>query len=304
MSGLLSIYKNKLEGYKRFYSIVKTIKMVTMAKYRLAMPRVKSRDYTLRYTEKCFGEEIDEELVIKNATKTLLYVPISTNRGSCGALNSNTFRYIESCISPNTKIFTVGKKGNDALSKLFPKEYTFAVINDMKQAQHFAYATYILENANTIPDVERTQIIFTRYISAGSQRQAVYNIPAFDKWLEGLTTAASTEEKKTHYQFANAVLENDENLVRDFYDFHSTLAILNAVCENELSEYAARIVAVEGQLTNIQQLQQRTNYLYNKTRQGSITASLCEIIGAVSAMESNLAKGVKRDGSKFWDIKA
>ena len=68
---------------------------------------------------------------------------------------------------------------------------------------------------------------------------------------------------------------------------------------NELSEYAARIVAVEGQLTNITSLQQKTGYLYNKTRQGSITSSLIEIISAMNAMESNVAKGVKRN--RFWE---
>lgn len=75
--------------------------------------------------------------------------------------------------------------------------------------------------------------------------------------------------------------------------------MLNAVAENELSEQAARLVAVEGQLTNILTLQQRTNYLYNKTRQSSITASLIEILSAMSSLEGNAAKGVKRE--KFWE---
>ncbi len=83
------------------------------------------------------------------------------------------------------------------------------------------------------------------------------------------------------------------------YDFHATLNVLNAVCENELSEQAARMVAVEGQLTNIMQLQQKTNSLYNKTRQSSITASLIEILSAMSSLEGNAAKGVKRE--KFWE---
>jgi F-type H+-transporting ATPase subunit gamma len=76
---------------------------------------------------------------------------------------------------------------------------------------------------------------------------------------------------------------------------------LNAVSENELSEYAARIVAVEGQMTNIMQLQNKTLYMYNKTRQGSITAALIEILSAISAMEGNSAKGVKRN--EFWSTK-
>jgi F-type H+-transporting ATPase subunit gamma len=273
-----------------------------MAKYRLALSRVKTRDSTLRYTEKLFHQDFEEEAVIKGAQQTLLYVPITSNRGSCGALNSNTFKYVETILSKNTKLMPIGKKGNDSLSKLFPKEFTFSIINDMKQPMHFGFATYIFDCMNTVPNVERTQILFTRYISAGIQRNAVYNIPVFDKWLEKISVSASTENDKKNYLFANAVLNLDDAVIRDFYDFHSTLAILNAVSENELSEYAARIVAVEGQLTNIAQLQARTLYLYNKMRQGSITASLIEILSAMNAMEGNAAKGVKR--TEFWSAKA
>ena len=48
-----------------------------------------------------------------------------------------------------------------------------------------------------------------------------------------------------------ALGEKEEGAVEDFYDFHTALTILNAACENELSEYAARIIAVENQLSNI-----------------------------------------------------
>jgi len=299
MSGKLRLYKDKLEGYKKFYSIIKTIKMVTMAKYQLAMARVKTRDFTLRYTEKCFSAETNEAAAIANATGNLLYIPITSNRGSCGALNSMAYKYIESVLSPKCQVLAIGKKGNDSLSKLFPKEYKMAIINDMKQPMHFAYATYIWEYAQTFADTDRVQLLYNRYVSAGVQRQAVYNIPSYAKWMEGLSDAASTTNQKNRYLFANALLLNEEETVRDFYDFHASLTVLNAVCENELSEQAARLVAVEGQLTNIMSLQQRTNYLYNKTRQSSITASLIEILSAMSSLEGNAAKGVKRE--KFWE---
>jgi F-type H+-transporting ATPase subunit gamma len=300
MSGKLRFYKEKLEGYKKFYSIVKTIRMVTLAKYRTAQVRVKTRDYTLRYSEKAFSQpQFDEMASIATAHNPIVYVPVTSNRGSCGALNSNAFKYIDSIMSKNCNLVVVGKKGNDSLFKLFPAEFKMGIINDMKQPMHFAYATFVWENVQTIENAERVQILFNRYVSAGSQRQAVYNIPSFQKWLDGLGDAASTENQKDRYLFANALLNEDEELIRDYYDFHAALTMLNAVAENELSEQAARLIAVEGQLTNIQTLQHRTNSLYNKTRQGSITAALIEILSAMNAMEGNSAKGVKR--LKFWE---
>lgn len=299
MSGKLRLYKDKLEGYKKFYSIVKTIKMVTLAKFRQASARTKTRDFTMRYTEKMFGQAWEEEAVVKGAKGTLLYIPITTNRGSCGALNSNMNRYLDTVLSPKTKFLTIGKKGMDSHSKLFPEQFLMGIQHEYKNPMHFNYATFIWETAKTVSDVERYQIVYSRYISAGVQRQAVYNIPSFEKFQESLADASSTENQKERYVFANAVNNNDEEFVRDFYDFHATLAVLNATLENELSEQAARLVAVEGQLTNISQLQLKTQSLYNKTRQGSITASLIEILSAMSSLEGNAAKGVKRNN--FWE---
>jgi ATP synthase F1 gamma subunit len=298
MSGKLRLYKEKLEGYKKFYSIVKTIKQVTLAKYRQATPRVATRDYTLRYTEKCFGgNAIEEEEVIKAATGTLLYIPVTTNRGSCGALNSNIYKYLDTVTSSKTKFLCIGKKANDSVSKLFPQEYLYTMINDMKQAMHFAYASYIVENVQLVPNVERVQVVFSRYLSAGVQRQATYTLLPYDKWSEKMNNTGASDEKGNK-GFVNAFLNLDADLQKDYYDFQSTLLVLNAVSENELSEYAARIIAVEGQLQNIQSLQYKTQYLFNKTRQGSITASLIEIISAMNAMQGNAAKGVQKEA--FW----
>ena len=304
MSGKLRIYKEKLEGYKKFYQIVKTIKMVTLAKYRQTVVRAKTRDMAMRYTEKCFKvADYNEDALLAAATpkKVQLFIPISTNRGSCGALNSNTNKYIESVIESGkgVKLMPIGKKGNDSLSKLFPNEYDRGIVHDMKVPLSFSFGSYVYENALQIPEVERMEIVYSRFLSAGVQRQAVISIPNFEKFMENISTAATSEKDKENNSFANALLSHEEETVRDFYDFHAANAITHALLENELSEYAARVVAVEGQLTNIQSLQQKTLYLYNKTRQGSITAALIEILSALGAMEGNAAKGVQK--KNFWD---
>jgi ATP synthase F1 gamma subunit len=298
MSGKLRLYKEKLEGYNRFYSIVKTIKMVTLAKFRQAQGRIKTRDYTLRYTEKAFSKP--GHLAGDTPQGKVVYIPVMTNRGSCGALNSNVVRAIDQVASSRAYIMPLGKRGFDSLSKLYPASFRMGIVNDMREPMHFAYASYIWENAQQLcPDADRTHIIFHRCVSAGSQKQTYYNIPAYEKWKEDLVDASSTENQKSRYLFANTLLNEDEQMIRDFYDFHATLAILNAVCENELSEQAARLVAVEGQLSNISALQQKTSSLYNKTRQSSITSSLIEIISAMTSLEGNAAKGVQR--TNFWE---
>mmetsp|Transcript_24350 Transcript_24350/g.37920 ORF Transcript_24350/g.37920 Transcript_24350/m.37920 type:complete len:299 (-) Transcript_24350:62-958(-) len=297
MSGKLRLFKDKLEGYKRFYSIVKTIKMVTLAKFRQSMSRLKTRDGGLRYSDKAFAMKSE---ACMQSIENILFVPITTNRGSCGPLNSNIYRYIDSNLSKGSKIMAIGKKGNDSLSRLFPSEYAHTILNDMKNAQHFGYASYILENARAC-NSSGIQVVYNRYISAGVQRQAVYYLPCFDSWMDKVAVVASSEKDKENYQFFNAILNMEEVDMKDFFDFHSSMVILNAVCENEHSEYAARLIAVESQMTNIGQLQQKTQYMYNKLRQGSITAALIEILSAMSAMSDSTKKKMAKP--RFWEAK-
>jgi len=312
MAGKLKFYKEKIEGYKKFYGIVATIKKVALSKYRALQVRTKTRDYTQRYTKKVFdiGEDLEEEEQIKNLNK-LMYLCIGTNRGNCGPTNSNQYKYlggIAEAAEKRATFLTVGKKAGAAIEKLYPDQYAgVSLLNDDKQMKHFAWANYVLENLDNVStDYDRLQIIFHRFISAGQQRQTRYNLPAWDSWLTQINEIGNSPEpaadsgKLNNYRLANAILDKEEDEVRDFFDFHRAIAFLNAHCENELSEAAARIVAVEGQLTNIQELLTKSTMIYNKTRQAAITTALIEILSAMTAMADG-QKGSGIQKNRFWE---
>jgi F-type H+-transporting ATPase subunit gamma len=304
--GALRVWKEKLEGYKKFHQIVKTIKMVTLAKYRQTVIRTRTRDETLRYTRKVFDQpEISEEEAISKYEK-LLYVPVTSNRGSCGALNANMMRYMEEIASPKMKILAIGKKGLDALPKILPKNFDRTIINDMKQAMSFQYSAFVVESIQSF-EWNRCQIVYNRYIQASSQRMAAFNLPTFEDWKARVEEESSGDGKVEgegmiqNLSMLTALGEKDEVTLGDFYDFHAALTVLNAVSENELSEYAARIVAVENQLNNITGLKNKAEYTYNKTRKELITAELLEIIGTMIVMTAGRKQGLKKN--EFWAAK-
>jgi F-type H+-transporting ATPase subunit gamma len=312
MAGKLKMYKEKIEGYKKFYGIVSTIKKVALSKYRFMQARVKTRDYTQRYTKKVFdiGDDLEEDEAIKSLNK-LMYVCIGTNRGNCGPTNSNQYKYLGAVAEAAEKkatFFVIGKKPGGAIAKLYPEQFTgLTLLNDDKHMKHFGWTTFVLEHLDHVAtDYDRLQILFHRFVSAGSQKQTRYNIPSWDGWLGQINEIANSAEpaadsgKLNNYRLANAILDKEESEVKDFYDFHRAIAFLNAHSENELSEAAARIVAVEGQLTNIQELLVKTTLLYNKTRQAAITSALIEILSAMTAMaDSQKGSGVQKN--RFWE---
>lgn len=303
--GTIRFWREKLAGYKKYHQIVKTIKMVTLAKYRQTVARTKIRDETLRYTRKVLdGPTVEEEDVIAKSD-ALLYIPITTNRGSCGPLNSNTYRYLGEVESPQMQIISIGKKGLDTLNKVMPDSFDRSIVNDMKQAQSFQFASYVVDHMKSA-EWDRCQIIFHRFHGAASQKLAVFNIPPFDAWRAGIEEdsagegAIAEEGLLQSLPMKTALGEKDEGVLEDFYDFHVALSVLNAACENELSEYAARIIAVENQLSNITGLMNEADYTYNKTRKELITAELLEIIGTMIVMNAaGGSGGLSKD--TFWE---
>jgi len=301
--GTIRFWREKLAGYKKYHQIVKTIKMVTLAKYRQCVVRTKIRDETLRYTRKVLdGPTVSEEDAIANS-ENLLYVPFTTNRGSCGAMNSNVVRYLTEVESPKMNIISIGKKGLDTLAKLFPDSFDRSIMNDMKQAMSFQFAAYVVDHMKTV-EWDRAQIIFHRYHGAATQKLAVFNIPTYEDWRAQIEEDSAGEGSLAEdgllqsLPMKTALGEKEEGVLEDFYDFHISLAVLNATCENELSEYAARIIAVENQLGNITGLMQLADYTYNKTRKELITAELLEIIGTMTAMNAGKKGGLTKD--QFW----
>uniref|UniRef100_A0A7S1IX57 ATP synthase subunit gamma n=1 Tax=Eutreptiella gymnastica TaxID=73025 RepID=A0A7S1IX57_9EUGL len=301
--GTIRFWREKLAGYKKYHQIVKTIKMVTLAKYRQTVTRTRVRDQTLRYTRKVLdGPTESEDKVVANAEQ-LLYMPITTNRGSCGSLNSVMMNYLAEVASPKMRIIAIGKKGLDSLPKLMPDNFDRSIVNDMKQAQSFQFAAYVVDHMRTV-EWDRAQIIFNRFHSASTQKIAVYNIPKYQSWKQKVEDDSAGEGKLAEegllqsLPMLTALGEKEEGQVEDFYDFHTALTILNAACENELSEYAARIIAVENQLSNITDLMHKADYIYNKTRKELITAELLEIISAMTAMTAGKKDGLKKE--KFW----
>jgi len=307
--GKLRFFKEKRELYTKYKQLISTLKMVTLARYRQSLPRIQSRDQSMTFTKSAFfvsdaDEQNDPTPPQANETK-VLYVPITTNRGSCGAMNTSIVRYISKMDSEKYKVLVVGKKGQDTMSKVLAKNYIGAIINDMKQAISFAYAAEIAAKMFELQQTEkfdRTAIIFTRYVSASAQRMSVFNIPKFETWLDNIkkgSAATGGKEDKNPYYYSNTLMEADANELQNYYTFEVAQAILHAVSENELSEYASRLVAVENQLTNITGLLLASEYNYNKTRKELITSELLEIISTMSAIQGG-GKGGKVPKPEFY----
>eukprot|EP01013_Petalomonas_cantuscygni_P016613 TRINITY_DN33642_c0_g1_i1.p2 TRINITY_DN33642_c0_g1~~TRINITY_DN33642_c0_g1_i1.p2 ORF type:complete len:436 (-),score=132.89 TRINITY_DN33642_c0_g1_i1:333-1640(-) len=299
----IKAFREKVILYTKLKKNINTFKNVTMARYIKAQERTKNRDTSVGVTAKLFSmPELD--VPVKPSTK-LLSLNITTNRGTCGALNSRQAQNLQQIITAgyNVRAITVGRKGTDSFAALLPENLVSSVIIETEHAPTTSnvIANLIFE----AEDWDVCRVSFTRWVSVARQDWAYVAIPSFERFSATVKGSASMPEvakgTTNNARLLNALIGMDEEILRAFWEFHVQTTINFAVEENSLSELAARIVAVENQLQNISKLRDWAQTMYNKTRQASVTAELLELTSAAAAMEGidlEEAQGKARRGSK------
>ena len=126
--------KNRIESVKSTRKITKAMQMVAAAKLRRAQESAEAgRPYSERMSEVMsnlargisIGEDSPELLAGRTDEKTVLVVVATSERGLCGGFNSSIVKLAKTKImklreeGKAVKIFTIGKKGREQLTREF-----------------------------------------------------------------------------------------------------------------------------------------------------------------------------------------
>ncbi len=216
-----------------------------------------------------------------------MVIVISTDKGLCGALNTNLFREVSKYDTATTEFVAAGKKGAQFLARTKRKlvgEFTY------KDTPTFAEAAAISRfaiDAFMKGEVDAVDVMYTRFINTLSQRPDMRVLLPMGS-IESLRTAATgktaEELKKPEGEGIDFIYEPDaaavmDHLIMYFIDFRIAQLLLEA----KASEHSARMVAMKNATDNAKQLVKDLTLEYNKMRQASITKELLEISSAAMA---------------------
>jgi F-type H+-transporting ATPase subunit gamma len=285
--------RRRIKSVKNTSQITKAMQMVAAAKMRKAQnAAVAGRAYA-EQLRKVFSslagkqEEGAHPLLEQREVKNELVVVISTDKGLCGALNTNLFREVAKFDPENTVFVVVGKKAMQYLTRSnrkvlaeFMLKENFSFL-EAKQVSKFCMEKYLAG------DVDKVTVAFTDFVNTLTQTpriRAVLPITSFEV-SDVLSSAdkqiaASVESGSAEYIFepnAHAVL----NAVLPHY-IHFQL--FQMVLDSRASEHSARMVAMKNATDNAKQLIKDLTLEYNKIRQASITTELLEISTAQAAL--------------------
>ncbi len=283
--------RRRIKSVKNTSQITKAMQMVAASKMRKAQqgalagrPYAALMNTVLAEVTANIGD-FKHPLLEKHHTGKRAVILISTDRGLCGALNSNLMREAAKLNKATTLYICAGRKGSQFIARTkrqLAAEFTY------KDTPQFSEARAIAKFAQdlfTKGEVDGVDVLYTRFVSTLNQKHElrpllpVGELQAVEAGMNGDRTGATLERTGVEYLFEPSAGEVLGTLLPHYVNY----LVFQMLLEARASEHSARMVAMKNATDNAAQLIKDLTIEYNKMRQASITNELLEIASAQMA---------------------
>ena len=291
MSGQLKEVSNRIKSVTSTQQITKAMKMVSAAKLRRAQDSIQQmRPYAQKLQEMLSNivsssSDIEMALAAERPAEKILLIPVTSDRGLCGAYNTNiikttrklaTEKYAAQLQKGNVTIMPIGKKGYEYFLRHGYKVINnfWATFSDLSFENVRAAAIYAQE-AFLNKEYDRVELIYSQFKNAATQvivSEPYLPIPKVEK----------TEGSKS----IDFIYEpSQETLVRELMPKILNTQVYKAVLDANASEHGARMTAMDKASENANEILRNLKISYNRARQAAITTELTEIVSGAAALQ-------------------
>ncbi|MDO8282484.1 MAG: ATP synthase F1 subunit gamma [Thermodesulfovibrionia bacterium] len=280
--------KRRITAVKSTKQITKAMKMVAAAKLRRAQNRmIDMRPYADKMNSviaSMTGGEAVHPLLVKRPRKTVEILILSSDRGLCGAYNTNIIKAAEKIIATrhdekfNVSISIVGKKAADyykrrdiEIRKSWVGLSGKLTYTDAQEIGSNIVESYVNET------IDEVFIIYNKFVTVMNQEVTVKKLMP----VSADASDAAAEEPSTVFIFE----PSQKEILNQLLPKNVEVQIYRALLESQASEEAARMTAMENATQNADEMIERLTLQYNKARQATITKELMDIVGGVEALK-------------------
>ncbi|MDP5081896.1 MAG: ATP synthase F1 subunit gamma [Winogradskyella sp.] len=279
--------RNRISSVSSTMQITSAMKMVSAAKLKKAQDAITAmRPYSNKLTEllQSLSATLDSDsgstYAVQREVKNVLIVSITSNRGLCGAFNSNIIKQTNVLINEvygdkNVSVLAIGKKGNDAFAKQKRVIANKSEVFDDLTFDNVAKIAEMLMEKFAEGDYDKIDIVYNHFKNAATQivmtEQFLPIVP-----LEGEANV------NADYLFEPSKLEIVEALIPKSLKTQ----LFKGIRDSFASEHGARMTAMHKATDNATDLRDQLKLTYNKARQASITNEILEIVGGAEALNS------------------
>jgi F-type H+-transporting ATPase subunit gamma len=286
--------RGRIKSVGNIRQITRAMEMVASTKLRRFQDRaLSSRPYSqeittlVQHLAGVLGEEVARRPLFQpGAGRAVAVLLVSSDRGLCGAYNSNLFRALELWLreqpaDADVRYFVYGKKG-------------YQYLNVRKRRIERLFVEPVLEGID-YRGAARAARDLSEVFLGGEYREVRVLSTAFEsmvryvpRWIELLpiqptSLAAGAEESSTSQ--GDVILEPDPATIFDrLVPRYLETRVYNALIEAITSEYASRRVAMKNATDAAKDMQAALKLTYNRKRQETITKELLDIVGGAEAL--------------------
>lgn len=293
----LKLVRERIKSVQNTQQITKAMKMVSAAKLRRAQTAIQQmRPYANKLNEMLrnilsnLGEGANTSFGIERPVQKACIVVVTSNRGLCGAFNTNVIKsavatingpYADVRQNGNLTIVCIGKKGYE----YFKKRYTdctiirdYVAIFDDLTFENIAVVSQMLMDGFSNGTYDSVSVSYGRFKNAAMQ------FPETEQWLPVPKQPVEEGAKGmvADYTFEPDMMSLLEQLVPSILQTTFQKYLL----DTHASEHGARMTAMDKATENAQELLKDLKLTYNKARQEAITGEILEIVGGAAALES------------------
>jgi len=228
------------------------------------------------------GEDVSHPLLARREVRTRGILLISTDRGLCGALNSNLFRLVTEVKGP-AKFVSMGRKGTQFLSRTKRELVAEFPLTDKVALRDIRPAADFLVTAFLEGEVDTVEVIYAQFVNTLMQTPVcvpllpLTEISAIVTKLRGPKTDAAP----LAHDSREMLFEPDaESLLGVLLPLFITGELHQFALSAKASEHSARMVAMKTAKDNATKLLGDLTLEYNKARQAAITQEILEIAAA------------------------
>jgi F-type H+-transporting ATPase subunit gamma len=278
----------KIRSVQNTRKITKAMEMVAASKMRKAQERMRmARPYgekirtVAAHISYANPEYRHPFLVHRDTVKRVGLIVITTDKGLCGALNTNLLRMVlgqyKAWQSEGEEIDVccIGNKGFGFMQRLGANIVSHAIqLGDKPQMDKLIGTVKVMLDGYTGDRFDRLVLAYNRFFNTMKQEPVVEQLLPLSGERLG---APETVWDYLYEPEAKSVL--DQVMTR-----YIEAIIFQSVAENMASEQSARMVAMKAASDNARDLIDELTLIYNKNRQAGITKELSEIVGGAAAV--------------------
>jgi F-type H+-transporting ATPase subunit gamma len=280
--------KQRINSVMSTQQITKAMKMVSAAKLRRAQEKiVQMRPYSQKLTailnNVSAASEGDSDIVFatKREVKKVLLVPVTSDKGLCGAFNTNILKATNTAIKEQfggaeITVLPLGKKAYEYFKK---SNYTvidtyFGVFQQLNFDVVKEAASYAMDGF-LAGDYDQVVLVFNEFKNVATQLVRV----------EQFLPMAPQEGEEGNATETDYLLEPSRSyIIEELVPISLRIQFYKAVLESNASEHGARMTAMDKATENAGELLKELKLMYNRTRQAAITNEILEIVAGANAL--------------------